>query len=270
MLLDMRFILSTFVALSLTACGAAYDTADTADIDLKNGDECMPSRSLFGQTVHWPDSAPAGTTATVLNVANPVTTCEGTPTTWGVQVQLTFNQGTLINLGDKIRFYAQVTWGVLGGSFTAQIDVTGGASFNLVADSVRVDIIDASTFVAGPPATSIMSVSGSATPTPVPKVIQTTRTIELSAFAPLPANDTVAIVPPFAKRLSIARYDASLANSGYTVRFYSLTLDVLASVDIGAGGELEDYPIPGNTSFVALSAVGADITALSYIFGIDF
>jgi len=260
----MRFILSSFVALFLTACGAAYDTADT-DLKNGNGDERMPSRRVWGQTIHW-QTGVAGLTNTVINVAEPVTSSCGAPTTWGIQVQGIINNNAFNGKADLPSLKGVVTWGVLGGMFTAYIDVTVGTSFNLVADTVRVDIVDTTVYSGAPATIEPFVVTGSASPIAIPKVVPVTFTQLMDLTQPVPLVN----VPPFAKKVSVTLYKNAIANSEYA--FYALDATMnnyIMTTFVGAGGELQDVQLPGNSFAVGVDAWGAAIQRMYVVFELD-
>jgi hypothetical protein len=164
-----------------------------------------------------------------------------------------------------------VTWGVLGGTFTAEIDVTNGASFNLVANSVRLSIRDDTDYTAGFPAVSPFNVSANASPTPLIKTVPVTSTEYLMYSGTTLHGGTVQI-PPFARKLSMSRAYAippTVTNSNYMLFISDVSGNVVAHISVGDAADLEDYVLPDAAHSIGLAVTGANISSLACIFQLD-
>lgn len=195
------------------------------------------------------------------------------PKSWGVQLGIKFNPAALV-FTDRMQVTARLLWGSLGGDETADVDVTQGTSIMVVGQSVRVDIIDESIYLALPTVTPFTVTGSIAMDAFLPS--RATRTIiaDQGVYAPPGTNISSAnnfAIPNFSKTLRVAMSPTLLdPDTSYTVNVLDAAGSFLEQVIVPAGGNWpNDYTLPGTAAAIQTFAFGVGVQRLSYIFGLD-
>lgn len=220
-------------------------------------------RKLFGQDFQFPVNSRNGDKHDVVSVLADITCV--TPTVLGVQISSIINpSGTAFGIGSIPGLRAELIWGVDGGNFTAVIDAMQGMSLNLVAQTLRVTLIDESIYAGGGTSSLAVPFIGTASCVfgGVPKTQPTIRTVR-----PSPVGATVTI-PKFARKLNVIRFDTTLGTSNYTLLFQDANTQTVGNLSVPAGGELQSFVLPGRATAI-VPTLGVGVTELSYIFELD-